>query len=63
MVLVQGTRDLNPQPSALEADALPIELVPSAAKLGMAEPWALKRHAASVRNRQRETNSLRHPGW
>ena len=26
----QGTRDLNPQPSVLETDALPVELVPSA---------------------------------
>ena len=25
----QGTRDLNPQPSVLETDALPVELVPS----------------------------------
>jgi hypothetical protein len=24
----QGTRDLNPQPSVLETDALPVELVP-----------------------------------
>ena len=27
--VVQGTRDLNPQPSVLETDALPVELVPS----------------------------------
>ena len=26
---LQGTRDLNPQPSVLETDALPVELVPS----------------------------------
>ena len=26
---MQGTRDLNPQPSVLETDALPVELVPS----------------------------------
>src|SRR5512145_816626 len=25
---LQGTRDLNPQPSVLETDALPVELVP-----------------------------------
>lgn len=25
---MQGTRDLNPQPSVLETDALPVELVP-----------------------------------
>ncbi len=31
-MFLQGTRDLNPQPSALEADALPIELVPFAAR-------------------------------
>src|SRR5690606_40870577 len=28
-LLLQGTRDLNPQPSVLETDALPVELVPS----------------------------------
>ena len=28
---LQGTRDLNPQPSVLETDALPVELVPFAA--------------------------------
>ena len=28
-VALQGTRDLNPQPSVLETDALPVELVPS----------------------------------
>ena len=28
---MQGTRDLNPQPSVLETDALPVELVPFAA--------------------------------
>ena len=27
--VLQGTRDLNPQPSVLETDALPVELVPS----------------------------------
>jgi hypothetical protein len=25
---LQGRRDLNPQPSALETDALPVELLP-----------------------------------
>ena len=29
MLILQGTRDLNPQPSVLETDALPVELVPS----------------------------------
>jgi hypothetical protein len=28
---LQGKRDLNPQPSVLETDALPIELLPSGA--------------------------------
>ena len=31
LATLQGKRDLNPQPSVLETDALPIELLPSGA--------------------------------
>ena len=41
---LQGTRDLNPQPSVLETDALPVELVPSAlpptVSVAEARAWA-----------------------
>ena len=47
LLCLQGTRDLNPQPSVLETDALPVELVPSdglpraacRAVSGHAEAW------------------------
>ena len=35
---LQGTRDLNPQPSVLETDALPVELVPFAVTCEMVHP-------------------------
>src|SRR3954464_10202716 len=59
---LQGTRDLNPQPSVLETDALPVELVPSgAAPMGRLEPvgdhqWRSLRGTPNPRpNRPRST--------
>ena len=57
---LQGTRDLNPQPSVLETDALPVELVPSdglAAQLRRAARPVRGQARASVENHQ--TGSLR----
>jgi len=36
----QGTRDLNPQPSVLETDALPVELVPYGGLPSPADPFS-----------------------
>ena len=40
----QGTRDLNPQPSVLETDALPVELVPSVGSRPATAGWGMAKH-------------------
>src|SRR4051794_23317956 len=48
----QGTRDLNPQPSVLETDALPVELVPFGGSSGPGRPF-LRRAGRSLSVRLR----------
>ena len=54
----QGTRDLNPQPSVLETDALPVELVPSGDSRPAARCPAERRAARSMWENH-QTRSLR----
>src|SRR4051794_31957462 len=54
--IAQGTRDLNPQPSVLETDALPVELVPFRRRPGMPKHCLATPNEESTGPRQPKSN-------